>query len=229
MDNSKSIGVEDAGVKLPWFALQVHTTRELSVATLLQGRGYTPFLPLYQCRKRWSDRIRVSEAPVFPGYVFCRLNIQNRLPVLMTPGVTKIVGYSRVPVAVDEDEINAIQTMVKSGFPHEPWPFLEVGDRVRIEHGPLGGLEGVLLSIRGAHRLVLSVSLLRRSVALEIDAVSVKWLRSAPLPRHASGNSHPVRVGAKKDVSAWAAAFERPSDRAVHVEPHGGRLARSHS
>lgn len=190
-------GIEVGESRLPWFALQVHTTRESTVASLLRGRGYDTFLPLYQRRKRWSDRIKVVDAPLFPGYVFCQLDIQNRLPVLTTPGVTRIVGYSRVPAPVNETEINAIQAMVNSGFHREPWPFLQVGDRVRIERGPLSGLEGILLSIRGMHRLVLSVSLLRRSVALEIDATSVKWLRSAPVPRHKQVGDQELAFGAR--------------------------------
>ena len=167
--------------QLPWFALQVRAKHELGVADSLRGRGYDPLVPLYQCRKFWSDRIKVVDAPLFPGYLFCRLNIQDRLPVLMTPGVIQIVGQKRRPVPVDEAEINAIQTMVMSGLPNEPWPFLQVGDRVRIEGGPLRGIEGVLVDVRGAHRLILSVTLVQRSVAVEIDSAFVRSLRPAAL------------------------------------------------
>lgn len=167
--------------QLPWFALQVRAKHELGIADSLRGRGYDPFVPLYQCRKFWSDRIKVVDAPLFPGYLFCRLNIQDRLPVLMAPGVIQIVGQKHRPVPVDEAEINAIQTMVMSGLPNEPWPFLQVGDRVRIEGGPLRGIEGVLVDVRGAHRLILSVTLVQRSVAVEIDSAFVKSLRPAAL------------------------------------------------
>jgi transcription antitermination factor NusG len=224
---AQTAGFDAADTKLPWFALQVRTTRELSVAVLLRGRGYTPFLPLYRCRKRWSDRIKVVDAPLFPGYVFCRLDIQNRLPVLMTPGVTQIVGYSRLPAPVDEAEINAIQTVIASGFPNQPWPFLQVGDRVRIERGPLSGLEGILLSIRGSHRLVLSVSLLQRSVALEIDAASVKWLRSAPRPLEKQVNNLALRLPTR-DKLGIASSLQRTGDRSLYAGPHRGRFARSH-
>ena len=211
MENTQTAGFEVVDTKLPWFALQVRTTRESSVASLLRGRGYTPFLPLYRCRKRWSDRVKVVDAPLFPGYVFCRLNIQNRLPVLMTPGVMQIVGYSRMPAPVDEAEIDAIQTIVASGFPNQPWPFLQLGDWVRIERGPLCGLEGILLSIKGSHRLVLSVSLLHRSVALEIDAASVKWLRSAPLPLQKQVNKLGLRSPTRK--------FCHYANRAINPSP----------
>jgi transcription antitermination factor NusG len=167
----------------PWFALQVRVRYELGVAEYLDGKGYEWFLPLYKCRKRWSDRIKVVEAPLFPGYLFCRFNPQNRLPVLKTPGVIQVVGNNRTPIEVDEREINAIQALVASGVPNQPWPFLELGDRARIESGPLRGLEGILIEFKGNHRLILSVSLLQRSVAVEIDSAFVTSLGSSRLPR----------------------------------------------
>lgn len=165
--------------QFPWFALQVHAKHEFGVASSLRSRGYDPFLPLHRCRKLWSDRIKLVEAPLFPGYMFCRLNLHQRLPVLTAPGVIRIVGHTRRPMPVDEAEINAIQAIVASGLPKEPWPFLRAGDRVRIERGPLRGLEGILVEARGAHRLILSVTLVQRSVAVEIDSAFVKFLRPA--------------------------------------------------
>jgi transcriptional antiterminator RfaH len=150
------------------------------VANFLSGRGYEPFVPLYQSRRRWSDRIKIVEAPLFPGYLFCRFDIDNRLPVLTTPGVIRIVGFNRMPIPVDEAEISAIQSLVASGFPSHPWPYLHAGDSVRIDSGPLRGLEGLLVKLKGAHRLILSVTLLQRSVAIEIDSALVKAVRSAP-------------------------------------------------
>ncbi len=173
--------IEITGDRFPWFALQVHTKHELGVADLLRGRGYAPFVPLYQCRKQWSDRIKIIDAPLFPGYLFCRLNIQNRLPVLMTPGVNQIVGYSKTPTPVDEAEISAIKVLIASGLPNQPWPFLRAGDRVHIERGPLHGLEGILLEVRGTHRLVLSVTLLQRSVAVEIDPAFVRSIETSKI------------------------------------------------
>jgi transcription antitermination factor NusG len=164
-------------VKYPWFALQVRARHEQGVADHLQGKGYEWFLPLYKCRKRWSDRVKTVDAPLFPGYLFCRFNAQDRLPILKTPGVMQIVGFNGLPAAVDESEINAIQTLIKSGVPSQPWPFLATGDRVRIESGPFRELEGILVKSKGDHRLVLSVLLLQRSVAVEIDSAFVTPLR----------------------------------------------------
>jgi len=156
-----------------WFALQVRTRWEASTAVLLGGKGYEAFLPTFKTKKRWSGRLKEVTSPLFPGYVFCRFDVHNRLPILITPGVISIVGCGKIPLPVDENEITAIQAVVSSGFRPEPWPFLEVGQQVRIDTEPLRGLQGILLSFKGASRIVLSISLLRRSVALEIDRSSV--------------------------------------------------------
>jgi transcription antitermination factor NusG len=167
----------------PWFAVQVRTQREQGVADYLRGKAYEWFLPTYKRRKLWSDRVREIQVPLFPGYLFCRFDPQDRLPILKTPGVIQIVGYNRVPVPVDEQEIAAVQKLVASGVPNQPWPFLAVGDRVRIESGPLRGLEGILTHLRGTHRLVLSVTLLQRAVAVEIDSALVESLGSSRVQR----------------------------------------------
>ena len=164
---------EDRAVEYPWFALQVRTRHESGVANYLRRQGYESFLPLYKCRKRWSDRVKEVQTPLFPGYLFCRFDAQDRLPIMKTPGVMQIVGVNRVPVAVDESEINAIQTLVATGLPNQPWPFLQVGEKVRIESGSLCGIEGILMDFKGSHRLVLSITLLQRSVSVEIDCAFV--------------------------------------------------------
>src|SRR6516165_6650566 len=135
----------------------------------LRGRGYELFLPLYKCRRRWSDRYKEIELPLFPGYVFCQLNPLNRLPVLSIPGVVHIAGVGQVPLPVDAAEIVAIQTAIRSGLPRQPWPFLQIGHKVRVEYGPLCGIEGILLRFGSHQRLVLSVVLLQRSVAVQVD------------------------------------------------------------
>jgi transcription antitermination factor NusG len=178
----------------PWFALQVRTRQEAGVAQQLNGQGYERFLPLYKLRKRWSDRIKEVDAPLFPGYLFCRFNPQDRLPILKTPGVIQIVGFNNGPAVVDEAEIQSIQTLVAEGVPHQPWPFLAAGDRVRIESGPLLGLEGILIDVKRSHRLILSVTLLQRSVAVEIDSALVTAI-SPTRPRQAEKlNSQDQRV-----------------------------------
>lgn len=167
---------------LPWFAVQVRTRHEIGIADYLSAKGYEQFLPLYKCRRVWSDRIKEVEAPLFPGYLFCRFDPCDRLPILKTPGVVQIVGSGRSPIPVCDAEIAALQKVVASGLPNRPWPFLHTGDKVQIEAGPLRGLEGVLVAFRGSSQLVLSVSLLQRSVAVEIDCAFVSPIYP-PKPR----------------------------------------------
>ena len=171
--------METESISYPWYALRVRSRYEHTVARHLQGRGYESLLPLYKCRRRWSDRFKEIELPLFPGYVFCQFSPLNRLPILSIPGVVHVVGVGRTPVSIDESEIAAIQAAVKSGLHRQPCPFLEIGDRVRIEHGPLCGIEGILLGFRGNQRLVLSVTLLQRSVAVQVEEA---WVQ--PMMQH---------------------------------------------
>lgn len=178
-DAAEQFGEDDGPRKMscPWFALQVRSRYENIVTAHLGGKGYEWFLPLYKCRRRWSDRFKEIECPLFPGYIFCRLNPLNRLPILTTPGVVLIAGVGRTPVPIDEPEIAAIRAAVNSGLPSQPWPLLQIGQRVRIEYGPLCGLEGILLDFRGHHRLVLSVTLLQRSIAVQVEDA---WVTPIP-------------------------------------------------
>jgi len=121
----------------PWFAVRVKSNFEKKVATGLRNKGLEEFLPLYQSRRRLSDRYKTVDLPLFPGYLFCRLDLDHRLPLLTTVGFLYIVSVGNKPVPVDEDEIAAVQYVVRSGVPAMPWPSLAVGQRVRLESGPL--------------------------------------------------------------------------------------------
>jgi len=162
-----------------WFALRIKARREKQVADTLRGKGYEEFLPLYRCRRPWSDRIKTQELPLFPGYLFCRFDVNRRLPILVTPGVMLIVGCGRAPLPVEDSEIAALQSIVSSGLQSEPWPYLRIGQRVRIERGSLEGVEGILLATK-PQRLVVSVTILQRSVAVEIDEA---WARPLSPPQ----------------------------------------------
>src|SRR5436190_7908574 len=159
-----------ASYGLPWFAVQVKSTHEKRVTSLLQYQTYEFFLPHYTSRSRWSDRIKRVELPLFPGYVFTRFTAVDRIPILKTPSVISIVGIGAIPTHIDESEIAAIQRAVASGFGLSPHPFLQVGQRVRINGGSLCGLEGLIADVRKRDHLILSVTLLQRSVAVEIDS-----------------------------------------------------------
>jgi transcription antitermination factor NusG len=181
------IDVETENIAYKWYALRVRSRHEDAVARHLDARGLESFLPLYKCQRRWSDRFKETDVPLFPGYVFCHFNAMNRLPVLTIPGVVHVVGIGKVPAPIDGMEIAAIQVAVKSGLPSQPWPFLRIGHRVRIEHGPLSGIEGILSGFRGHQRLVLSVTLLQRSVAVQVDEAEVQ-----PIPLQHRACSDPL-------------------------------------
>jgi transcription antitermination factor NusG len=166
----------------PWFAIRIRSRNERITASALHSKGYEVFLPLYASKRRWSDRVKELELPLFPGYLFCRMDVQKRLPILKTPGVIDILGISKTPVPVDETEIAAIQSIVASRLNAEPWPYLQVGQTVRVERGPLMGLEGILVALKKPYRLVASVTLLNRSVAVEIDHDWVSPVDRVPLP-----------------------------------------------
>jgi transcription antitermination factor NusG len=159
--------------KPSWYALQVRSRKEGYVASQIQGQGYECLLPTYKSIRKWSDRIKEVEQPLFPGYLFCRFDFQNRRPVITTPGVLQIVGYGRIAISVSDEEIQSLQLAVSSGMPKQPWPYLEVGQRVRVNYGTLSGLEGILVNVKGNHRVILSVTLLQRSVAMEVET---SWL-----------------------------------------------------
>jgi transcription antitermination factor NusG len=156
-----------------WFAVQVKTTHEKRVGSFFDSKGYEWFLPLYASRRRWSDRIKQVELPLFPGYVFCRFTLSRRVPILKVPRVLRIVGIGLTPAPIDDREIAALQRVIQSGRNVLPYAYLPVGQRVRVEGGSLAGLEGFVVDLRQRNRLIISVTLLRRSVAVEIDSAFV--------------------------------------------------------
>jgi transcription antitermination factor NusG len=167
-----------------WYALYVRQRYEKIVASCLAGKGYEVFVPTHQSRRRWSDRTKLVEAPLFPGYAFCRFDFQERLPILTVPGVSFIVGFGKAPTPVDVKELDAVRLVTESGLQCEPWPFLKAGNLVRIEHGVLEGLEGFVLNVKNSYRLVISVNLLGRSVSVELDRDSVMPIAARAAVHH---------------------------------------------
>ncbi|HVN04232.1 MAG TPA: UpxY family transcription antiterminator [Bryobacteraceae bacterium] len=152
-----------------WFALTAKPRHEKSATRILSIRGLQPFLPVYRAQHQWSDRVKSIELPLFPGYIFCRFDYAHRWTVLSTPGVNSIIGFDQAPAPVPDAEIDRIQAIVASGLPARPWQYIQAGDAIRIHRGSLAGLEGVLVREKDTMRVVVSVGLLRRSVAVEID------------------------------------------------------------
>ncbi len=157
-----------------WFAVQTKPKHEKSVSRLLEGKGYEQLLPLYQSWHRSSGRLKGVLLPLFKGYTFCHFDPLRRLPILMTPGVSSIIGRGREPEPIPAEEIARIQATCTSGLQITRWPYLECGDLVRVECGPLQGVEGIFVHDKNTFRLVVSVQILRRSVAVEVDR---NWVR----------------------------------------------------
>jgi transcriptional antiterminator RfaH len=162
---------------LDWYAVYVRSRFERVTEQALARRGYQAFSPFYRIKRKASDRTKVIELPLFPGYVFCCFDAQRRLPIISAPGVVAVVGTGKTPSPISLAEVRSIQTVVNSGRPVRPERYLRQGQRVRIEAGPLCGVEGTLTKLKSACRLVVSVELLQRSIAVELDQESV-----LPLP-----------------------------------------------
>jgi transcription antitermination factor NusG len=158
----------------PWFAIHVRSKQERIVSQTLRGQGYEEFLPFLKVTRTWSDRTKQLEEPLFPGYLFCRLNFEERLPVMKIPGVVSIVGFGNGPFPVSQQEVEAVQTVVRSGLPLSRWSDTVVGTPVQIEAGPLAGVTGTLVEFKNQHRLIVSVTILQRNVAVEIDASTAR-------------------------------------------------------
>jgi transcription antitermination factor NusG len=162
-----------------WFALQVVPQHEKQVALLLEYKGYEKFLPVFLSRRKWSDRIKTIEQPLFPGYVFCRITEHSLGLVSSIPGVARIVGFRGKPANIPDDEINAVARAVQSGLDVCPYaPFAKVGDKVLVKTGPLSGLVGRLLRINNRSRLVLAVAVALKAISVDIDASEVTPLES---------------------------------------------------
>jgi len=163
-----------------WYALHVRPRFESLVELQLEGKGYEVFLPTYESKRRWSDRVKTVVQPLFPGYVFCQFNIEARLPILVTPGVNSIIGVGKTPVPVDKDEILAIRSVINSGIATCPCDYIQDGESVRVESGPLEGLVGIVQRSKSSDRLIVSLTLLMRSVSVEIDRT---WVKRVASPR----------------------------------------------
>jgi transcription antitermination factor NusG len=161
-----------------WYAAYTSANHEKKVAAEISRRGVESFLPLYRAVRRWSDRRVELEMPLFPGYVFVHLALRERLRVLQVPGVAKLVGFGGLPVALPDEQVEALRAGLDKQMLAKPHSYLVVGRKVRVVHGPLTGAEGVLVRSKGIYRVVLSLELIMRSVAVEVAATDVEPLPS---------------------------------------------------
>lgn len=171
--------MDPEAMKWPWYALQVRPRYERAVALVLENKGYEVYLPALTRRRQWSDRVVEVREPVFPGYLFCRLDVTTRLlPLYTTPGFLRILGVGRWPCAVPEPEIEGIRRIVESGMAAETVPMPKAGEWVRLETGPLAGLEGTLVKVQKRHTFVVSVTLLHRAVSVEVAQSCVRRIET---------------------------------------------------
>lgn len=161
-------------VNSAWYAVNTRHQHEKNVARVLTNKGFETFLPLYAAIHRWKDRDQKLSLPLFPCYVFLRGPLERWNPILTTPGVHSVLGFGGKRSMISASEIEAVRRMVGSPLKAEPHPFLKCGDRVRLRGGPLQGLEGILLRKANVWKLLVSVEMLQRSVAVEVDASMVE-------------------------------------------------------
>lgn len=153
----------------PWFALRVKSNYERMTATALRAQGYEELVPTFSRFANGRGSQKVAAIPLFRGYVFCQFNVRKRLPILMTPGVLHIVGIGKEPVPIDREEMSSIVKIAQCKRTAEPHVFLPAGTRVRVTSGPLMGARGIIAASRLGTRLIASLTLLQRSIAVEIN------------------------------------------------------------
>jgi transcription antitermination factor NusG len=162
-----------------WYAAYTNANHEKRVAEQLTVRSMEHFLPLYTSIRRWKDRRATLRLPLFPGYIFVHIALRDRLLVQQIPGVVQLVGFDGTPTPMPNEEIEAIRSGFATEWKIAPHPYLKIGRRVRITRGPLAGIEGFLQQRRGSCRFILSVDLIRCSVAIDVDANEVEPLQES--------------------------------------------------
>jgi transcription antitermination factor NusG len=182
--------------ELFWHAVYTRHQHEKMVAQILASKGLETFLPLYAAAHRWKDRTKVVSSPLFPCYVFLKARGDRPLNILTTPGVHGIVSSAGRPLTIPGNEIEDLRLAVGSGAPMQPHRMLMRGDRVRVKAGSLTGLEGILIRHKNVCRVILSVDILGKAAAVEVDALLLERVKSNPAEQssgaHLSGSS-PVR------------------------------------
>jgi transcription antitermination factor NusG len=202
----------------PWYAVAVRSRHEKVVDLGLSAKGYYHYLPLYASTHRSGRGFRAVQLPLFGGYVFASFDASRPLPILQIPGVLYVVRNGKWPTAVDESELKRIQLASNSGLDVEPSPFLASGDWVSVERGALRGMEGLLVSVKGKSRLVLSISLLQRSISVEVDSSSVRLLRRA------SGDAPELSVAGRPQLASSLVSPASPGAQPKPLDSHSPPL-----
>jgi transcription antitermination factor NusG len=186
-----------------WYAVCTRYQHEKTAARNLEYREFEVFLPLYKARHRWKDRMKEVSLPLFPGYLFVREGFKRWLAILTTPGVSSIVSCGDQPVAIPFSEIEGVKRVVESTLRVEPHPFLKAGDWVRVKYGPIAGVEGILLRQKNFARLVLSVEMLGKSAAVEVDATDVERIAARGLRIDLNLRTQSISVSTDRRQSSY--------------------------
>jgi len=179
-----------------WFAIQTRSRHEKVVRDQLAAKSITHLLPLWRKRSIWKDRVKFVEIPLFSGYLFGHFALQDKVAVLETVGVARLVSINGAPVPIPDEQIVAVRTLMEHRLPCSPHPYLVEGMRVRIKCGLLAGTEGILIAKKQKHRLVISVDIINQAVAVEVDSAAIEPLEFRPqqASKPAVGSSPPCRT-----------------------------------
>jgi transcription termination/antitermination protein NusG len=163
-----------------WFAIQTRSRHEKVVRDQLAAKSITHLLPLWRKRSIWKDRVKFVDVPLFSGYLFGYFALQDKITVLETVGVARLVGINGKPMPIPEEQIVAVRTMMEHRLPCSPHPYLVEGMRVRIKCGLLAGAEGILIAKKQRHRLVISLDIIHQAVAVDVDSAAIEPLDARP-------------------------------------------------
>jgi transcription antitermination factor NusG len=169
-------GLEKYWLQSHWYAIHTRSRHEKVVRDQFLAKGITHLLPLHRKRSVWKDRVKMVEVPLFGGYIFGHFALQDKLQILQTIGVVRMVSLNGVPAPVPDEQIEAIHKLMEYQLPYDPHPYLREGMRVRIKRGPLSGAEGILVEKRKHYRFIISVDLIQKSVAVDVDSVDIEAL-----------------------------------------------------
>jgi transcription antitermination factor NusG len=182
VDSEPSSRAEDAVQnELLWYAGYTASRHEKRVAEHFAQRGVEHFLPLYETIHRWNNGRHRVQLPLFPGYIFVHIALRDRMRVIEVPGFVRLVGFNSLPCPLPEADIGRMKEALNKGVVAEPYPYLTVGTRVEVRNGPLQGMTGILLRRQNKCRVVISVDLIMRSMAVEVEAADVVPVRSSAL------------------------------------------------
>jgi len=181
-------------MQLRWYAAYTRANHEKRVREQLEQKSVESFLPAYETVRRWRDRRMRLQLPLFPGYVFVRMALMDRLRVLQVPSVVRLVGFNGMPTALPDQDIESLRRALRQQLRAEPHPYLTIGKRVRILRGPLEGKEGILVRRKANLRVVLSIDLIVRSIVVDVDAVDVEAIFAGPVGTESTAGTPTVQV-----------------------------------